>query len=372
MKPFVKYPGGKTRELKYILPSLPDHINDYYEPFVGGGAVFFEIKHLVNGNCHLNDKSEDLFNLYTQIKYNPLELTRTLTLINDFLHLSDIILEEIRDLAVSYLEIFENKEGNTIGTVVEQHCNNLNTVVNIPGLEIHHNQYLTELITRLTDKITRMYRIHLKNGISNTEDVISNIETGIKNTAYTLLRNRYNHPNNMDNATKAALYYYIREFCYSSMFRFNKNGEFNVPYGGMSYNHKYLDNKIANIDNRSITNYLEDVTIENLDFFDFFQDKLINNDDFIFLDPPYDTEFSTYDQNEFTLTDQERLAIFLQNCRCKFMLIIKRTDYIEDLYRNTTDGNNNPILVDTFHKNYSVSFMNRNNKRVEHLIIKNY
>lgn len=42
-KPFVKWAGGKTKMLPFILASFPEKVNTYYEPFVGGGAVFFEM-----------------------------------------------------------------------------------------------------------------------------------------------------------------------------------------------------------------------------------------------------------------------------------------------------------------------------------------
>lgn len=41
--PLIKYPGGKEKELNYIIPALPAKIDNYYEPFVGGGAVYFAI-----------------------------------------------------------------------------------------------------------------------------------------------------------------------------------------------------------------------------------------------------------------------------------------------------------------------------------------
>ena len=44
LAPLLKYPGGKEKELKYILPSLPQGCRDYYEPFVGGGAVYFAVR----------------------------------------------------------------------------------------------------------------------------------------------------------------------------------------------------------------------------------------------------------------------------------------------------------------------------------------
>ena len=90
-------------------------------------------------------------------------------------------------------------------------------------------------------------------------------------------------------------------------------------------------------------------------------------DDFIFLDPPYDSEFSTYAKNEFTRKDQERLANYLINhCKAKWMMIIKNTDFIFDLY------NDNGLNIQSFEKTYLVSFMNRNDKNVEHLLITNY
>ena len=88
----------------------------------------------------------------------------------------------------------------------------------------------------------------------------------------------------------------------------------------------------------------------------------------MFLDPPYDSEFSTYAKNDFTKKDQERLANFLINkCKCKWMLIIKKTDFIYNLYANKKG-----ITVLSFEKNYSVSFMNRNEKNVTHLLVRNY
>ena len=38
--PILKWAGGKEQELKYIIPNLPEKFKNYYEPFVGGGAVY--------------------------------------------------------------------------------------------------------------------------------------------------------------------------------------------------------------------------------------------------------------------------------------------------------------------------------------------
>lgn len=80
-----------------------------------------------------------------------------------------------------------------------------------------------------------------------------------------------------------------------------------------------------------------------------------------------DSEFSTYAKNEFTREDQKRLATFLlHHCPAKWMMIIKNTDFIYQLY------NKEGINIRTFDKEYLVSFMNRNDKKVTHLLITNY
>ena len=93
---------------------------------------------------------------------------------------------------------------------------------------------------------------------------------------------------------------------------------------------------------------------------------MIDERNFIFLDPPYDTKFSDYAGNAFTQEDQIRLANFLKNTKAKFLLVIKRTDFIEQLY------NDSHFKIKTFEKTYQVSFKNSNNRNVEHLVITNF
>ena len=147
----------------------------------------------------------------------------------------------------------------------------------------------------------------------------------------------------------------------------NDKGEFNVPYGGISYNHKLMQSKVDYYHSPKLLEHFAKTTIENLDFLDFFRKHNPTEKDFVFLDPPYDTEFSTYAQNEFTQADQKRLADYLcEECKAKWQLVIKYTPFIYSLY------DRKGIIIQKFDKKYLVSFMNRNDKDVEHLIITNY
>lgn len=96
--------------------------------------------------------------------------------------------------------------------------------------------------------------------------------------------------------------------------------------------------------------------------------KILKNSCFkniCFLDPTYDTDFSTYAQNEFGHEEQKRLCECLKRTPAKILLIIKNTDFIYELYKDNFN-------ITSFDKKYMVSFMNRNDRKAEHLIITNY
>lgn len=74
-KPFLKWAGGKTQLLKALLPYFPKHYNRYYEPFVGGGAVFFALQ---PRKATLSDINQDLIYTYQAIQQNVQGVMRSL------------------------------------------------------------------------------------------------------------------------------------------------------------------------------------------------------------------------------------------------------------------------------------------------------
>ena len=81
MKPFLSYVGSKKTFMKKL--QFPRKINNYYEPFVGGGSVFFELNNKYNINKNfINDFDEELINVYYQIKTNLDKLLELLEKLN--------------------------------------------------------------------------------------------------------------------------------------------------------------------------------------------------------------------------------------------------------------------------------------------------
>lgn len=73
-KPFIRWAGGKSRLLPRILPHIPNEIANYYEPFLGGGAVFLACNSRVSGRAHLADLNEHLVSAWLAIRDSPPEL----------------------------------------------------------------------------------------------------------------------------------------------------------------------------------------------------------------------------------------------------------------------------------------------------------
>lgn len=368
LKPIIKWPGGKEKELEFIFPNAPTKINNYYEPFVGGGSVFMAF----NANkFFINDKSKELINLYQFISKKDSEFYKWANGIetawrNTHNYASSIGLE---NLFISFRndEIDVKELKNKIEVFVKE--NEQNILNNLPIIfTINRNVFVSEVKINLTRKLQRMKKLELEKWVLPYEDVKSNIETAFMSALYMYFRNLYNDKEvQKQSEFHTALFLFIRNYTYSGMFRYNDAGDFNVPYGGTSYNSKTLDNKFNYYQSEKVLNKFSHTKIENLDFEDFFKQNEPQENDFVFLDPPYDSEFSTYAQNNFTREDQARLANYLCNeCKAKWMMVIKATPYILSLY------DNKGLNIKQFDKTYTVSFMNRNDKQAEHLIIMNY
>lgn len=370
LSPIIKWAGGKEKELSFIFPNAPKAFNRYYEPFVGGGSVFMATpakKYIIN------DKSQELIDFYGCIADQD----------ETFYQWVDRIIESWGTM-LAYVashselcDIYKSYRSNELSD--SQICDWLNAFVDnqLAALELvlpaafiwHRDVYISEIRKNLTRKLIRMKRIEAEKHELPDSDVYDNIETAFMSSLYMYYRALYNDQRLMasEKSLSSAVFLFIRNYAYSGMFRYNDKGEFNVPYGGIAYNHKMMTKKIDYYKSDGLIFHFSNTEIYNLDFEDFFRENPPAEDDFIFLDPPYDSEFSTYAKNVFSKADQERLANYLINeCKAKWMMIIKNTPFIYSLYDHSN------LRIKTFDKKYLVSFMNRNDKKAEHLIIMNY
>ena len=95
---------------------------------------------------------------------------------------------------------------------------------------------------------------------------------------------------------------------------------------------------------------------------------MLSNDDFVFLDPPYDCVFSDYGNEDykdgFGEDEHRRLASDFRNLPCKALLVIGKTSLTEELYGD--------LIVEEYDKSYSVNIRNRFKADAKHIIVTNY
>ena len=123
---------------------------------------------------------------------------------------------------------------------------------------------------------------------------------------YYHMRTLFNHPD--DSFLDGVLYFFINKTAYSGMIRYNSNGEYNVPFGRYpNFNTKLVTPQHSQL--------LQNAQIFNVDYSQIFE--MAENDDFIFLDPPYDCVFNDYGNidmmNGFDETEHRRLAADFRN-----------------------------------------------------------
>lgn len=230
--PFLKWAGGKSRLLPSFRKYFPKSYRRYFEPFIGGGAVFF---HLLPPQAVLSDLNPELINCY----------------------------EIVRDQVEELIELLKRQRNEK------------------------HYFYATR--KKDTGKLSALQR--------------------------------------------AARFIYLNKTCFNGLYRENRSGQFNVPFG------KYKNPRICDAENlRAVSLVLQDISLKCGPFDSVL--KQARKGDFVYLDPPYHplnktSNFTNYTKHSFRHEDQARLAEVVRTLSkrgCLVMLSNSDNELIRDLY----------------------------------------
>lgn len=365
LKPIVVWPGGKTKELKHIIPNLPSY-NRFFEPFVGGGSVFMGLNAQEH---HINDFSGSLINIYRNIGSSN----------EQFFH----YLQEI-DMSLDRAQCFSHKHQDTLANIFEQYrtgsftkketetavskwCSaNHKEILDIIG---EFKAFPCTLIREIENYLMTKFNKQIKNKDISAEWLYKHIEAAIAGGVYKNLCAIYNNKEieEQNPSLHAAVMVYIRQFCFSGMFKYDKKGNFNSNFGGIGYLNKRLQRNINRYKSEEVVEHFKSTQIYNYDFEEFLTKANPQKNDFIFLDPPYDCPFTKYDGNDFGKEDHKRLANYLlTKCKAKWMMIINKTDFIYDLYNQPN------IHIQEYGKTYTCDAKYNEKRDAIHLLITNY
>lgn len=158
----------------------------------------------------------------------------------------------------------------------------------------------------------------------------------------------------------AKRFYYQRKTCFRGMMRYNKHGKFNIQFG------KYKSINFIDLQNKQYEELLKNTEILNKGF-EYIFENYNNENNFMFLDPPYDSVFTDYCYCNFGKEEHKKLAECFKETKIKCLMIIGKTPYIEELY--------NGYIVGEYDKKYRFKLYGGrvgDEINTKHLIIKNY
>lgn len=232
-KPILKWAGGKSQMLKYILPLIPNYSGRYIEPFLGGGAVYFALN---PDNAIISDSNPELINMYRQVADNV-------------------------ESVITYLNMYKNDK---------------------------------ELFYAVRNQVWE----------------------------------------NLPKAEAAARMIFLNKTCFNGLYRVNKKGMFNTPFGN------YKNPVICDEDRlRNASKILSKATLVCGDYLDVLK-SYAKSGDFVFLDPPYVpvgkygdfkryTKEQFYDHNQIELADEVKRLV---NLGCYVILTNSNHPLCRELY----------------------------------------
>jgi DNA adenine methylase len=361
LKPFIKWPGGKSHELPGIAAAAPVLIDRFIDPFVGGGAVLLATPSDVP--AWANDACPDLVRLYVAATSTGPSCRDELESVAQAWDAFSSLEPLFQELAAAF-----GADAHSIGSILADHEPRLRNLVDTAGPGLAH-EYLARIRRDIPVKFRRMAQVETSKGESlSSDDLLANIEGAVRAPLYMAIRNRYNRArtNGEWNSYRSADFFFLREFAYAAMFRFNANDAFNVPYGGISYNRNSFRRKVAALFSQAMRARIESTTWRSMDFGPFLDEVSPARGDLIFVDPPYDSDFSAYDNLAFGWRDQQRLKERLEDVPAHVMLVIKDTPTIRRLY-----GSDRWQTRESS-KTYMWTIKSRNDRRATHLLITNY
>lgn len=368
LQPLYKWPGGKSAELGDIVPRVPAFSGRFIEPFLGGGAVWLRLNSPVSV---VGDLSADVIGFYQMLK-NP----TTRSQLRQYMVMRAKQWDRLGAAAAKLFTTVAPRihraraSGAARKTELAQLGASVDAWLATPAISktvIGPSASAGDRAAwskSITTKLRRIVLQEARSSALNDEDLAKNVETALRTAFYTALRTEYNRRGPVPTPQTAGAWFFVRDLCYASMFRFNDKGEFNIPYGGMAYNSKRLMNKVTPCFEAPLLDCIARTTFHHADFSDFWRIVAPAAGDFVFLDPPYDTPFNAYDGNLFNQQHQARLANFLATTPADFLLVIQETPFIAGLYADATR-----FHVERVAKTYQVNVKNRNARAVTHLYI---
>lgn len=372
LKPLFKWSGGKRREIEVFEKYYPDEFKVFVEPFVGAGAVFFDLN--FEGQNFIADTNQEVVCLFNQCKKkeNMLKIAKLMEnpwriLIKSPPLSAKIEFKESEAPYKAIKNVFASAAKMAVDELYSLHTRSGN-----PQTGEHTKAVLYKDIMKPFNKeynrvmaphkraLKEKTELHHKNAFPDDYEPMS--RTGEQ--TYYFVRDCFPLDSEIN---KAFRFYYLRKTAFRGMIRYGSESwhgcgnKFNIPWGRydtVTWNDLYNEEYCKLLSRTQVKDWSFERTM----------DKFKNNKDaFIFLDPPYDSEFSDYG-TAFGAAEHRLLAECFKESKAKCLMVIGETELTRELYKD--------YIVGSYNKKYEFRIYDKRIKSEDidndHLIVMNY
>lgn len=299
-RPILKWAGGKSKLIPILEENYPEELNNkdikrYVEPFIGGGALFFNLASKFSfEEIIINDINKELVLMYKVIKTFPNELMHKLSSVQEkYNTLEDIVRKQ--NYFYEVRELFNEAKGN-----INYDC--------LSGKEIEHAAYMI----------------------------------------------------------------FLNKSCFNGLYRENKKGHFNVPFGKREIINTFDEENIL-----KASKILKKTTILNCDFNEL--EDYIDSNTFVYMDPPYrplnaTSSFNDYSKEPFNDETQIMLCEFYKKLHSKgAKLMLSNSDpknsdvndnFFDDLYKE--------FHIQRIYASRSINSKSTGRGKISEILVTNY
>lgn len=329
MRPLVKWHGRLEQNLGYIQEIMPRNYERYYEPFLGGGTVYFSIQ---GHPCLVNDKCRDLMNIYKYARKESRQFRVLFKMMSAAMKKMDAFyLRIVDDLA----DITERNRGGCYSDFtrlvadVNEQADRIAYSEIFPYLIPDPDDFKLEKRHNVIQEILRMETLT----DLDEEDVNFNILMALKQSVYSFITEVLNKKT-IGAEEKAAALAFILNYSADVPYKKDECGEYRLPFGGKKLVNKYLIEQCGMLGSEELREHFARTVFECMDAVDFMKKHEPAVEDFILLDPPDELKrgAKTWD---YTPDAHKRLAKYLMDeCDARWILLLRPNASSLPLYRH--------------------------------------
>jgi DNA adenine methylase len=329
--PAFNWAANRLIDPERLKTQIPD-FERFIEPFFGGGQLYFNL--LPQTPSLLNDINPFIISFYRELQNEKSPLKKEVdTLLEEWK-----IVERFYDFVQHDIEMVVSDMRQQIITIQDAPYV-LRTIfsLNMQQPEFESLFSLKNVVdsdnlieTFVAACISHLKRIHCKSFTPMSPIILKN---GFFNHLR-YLNNNWPKYKKVANNKRLAIWYFVNLLSDTARINYSEIEKVTLPFPKKAPSTKEIELEIHRVFGADFKMSLENALLHCSDYAEFLNNIDISDNDFVYIDPPFNAKYLHYEHSAFTEKDHVHLAEIVGRLKSRWMLIIKETDFKPELYSN--------------------------------------